>query len=83
MGIVELGLLALVFFLLIARSWMFGIIVLGFVWIAAAAFNPDLDSGTIWLIGCALGYLVGPDPIMDALPKSSTSSPDLEEEAPL
>lgn len=46
--------------LMLIRNGGIGFLPVAIVWLAAGVFNPNVDSGLIWVIGFGLGYLLDP-----------------------
>ena len=44
--------------LMFLRNAGVGFLMVGVTWLAAMTFNPNIDSGLVWTIGFALGYLL-------------------------
>jgi hypothetical protein len=54
-------LIALILFiavLMLIRNGLLGFFMVAFVWLLAGVFDPNIDSGTVWLIGFALGWML-------------------------
>lgn len=51
-------LMLLLVFLMLIRNGLVGFVVVGFVWLTAMTFNPNIDSGFVWVIALGLGYLM-------------------------
>ena len=52
-------LIILAVIVLVLRCGALGGAVVGAVWLAAAAFNPNVDSGTVWLLAFVAAYIIG------------------------
>lgn len=53
----ELLLILAVFVFLLIRHGIVFLINIGFVWLAAAAFNPPITSNVVWFIAVVLAYV--------------------------
>lgn len=54
---IDIILLLLVFLALFLRVGHAFVVPLGFTWLAAAAFNPPINSNFVWFIGCLVAYM--------------------------
>lgn len=54
-------LILLICLIVLVKNGPLGFLMVGFVWLLAGTFNPNIDSGLVWLIGFALGWMMETD----------------------